>query len=214
MNLIFDFDGTLINSKMRLYRLFQKLAPAVKITYEEYWNLKKSKHSNQDILTQHSVIEPVEIDRFHSNWMKLIESEEFLALDEPFPGLDSSLNTLQKHAKLHLCTSRQLREPAIAQLERIKLDHYFDQILITHQTSTKEDLIRKHIPYLSHNDWIIGDTGKDIQTGKVLGIRTCAVLSGFMSSAALIDYKPDIILESAANFTPDHLRILNSNNIA
>ena len=43
MKIFFDLDGTLINSKMRLYSLFQELVSASNLSFDEYWNLKKKK---------------------------------------------------------------------------------------------------------------------------------------------------------------------------
>jgi phosphoglycolate phosphatase len=204
MNLIFDLDGTLIDSRMRLYRLFQQLVPASEFTFDEYWQLKKSRQSHYHILLNHFGLDSEAIDNFLGHWMKLIEAEEFLALDEPFPDLDATLTRLGERAILHLCTARQCRGSALVQLERLKLLPHFDQVLVTSQKFTKEHLISQHVQDLSSHDWIIGDTGKDIQTGKALGIKTCAVLSGFMSETALREYQPDVVLCSAADFTVGH----------
>ena len=204
MNLIFDLDGTLIDSRMRLYRLFQQLVPASVFTFDEYWKLKKSRQSHHHILVNHFGLDSAAVDHFLSEWMKLIEAKEFLALDEPFPDINATLTRLGECATLHLCTARQCRGSALVQLERLKLLPYFDQFLVTGQKLTKEDLIRQHVPDLSSHDWIIGDTGKDIQIGKALGIKTCAVLSGFMSETALREYQPDLILASAVDFTFGH----------
>jgi phosphoglycolate phosphatase len=204
MNIIFDLDGTLIDSRMRLYRLFQQLVPASVFTFDEYWTLKKSRHSHNHILVSHFGLDSAAIENFLGEWMKLIETEEFLALDEPFPDIEATLTRLGERASLHLCTARQFRGSALVQLDRLKLLPHFEQILVTGQKLTKEDLIRRHVPDLSSHDWIIGDTGKDIQTGKALGIKTCALLSGFMSETALRGYQPDIVLGSATDFAPGH----------
>ena len=53
---------------------------------------------------------------------------------------------------------------------------------------------------MSKNDWIIGDTGKDIETGQQLGIKTGAVLSGFLNLKSLLLYKPDLIINNIIEF--------------
>ena len=50
MNLIFDLDGTLIDSRLRLYKLFQQLVPTSELTYQDYWAFKQENVSNEDIL--------------------------------------------------------------------------------------------------------------------------------------------------------------------
>lgn len=199
MNLIFDLDGTLIDSRLRLYKLFQHLVPESNLTYEGYWAFKRDKVSNEAILAKEFDFDAVAKERFVANWMKCIESPEFLALDQNFPGMQQTLEMLRKHAKLHVCTARQTRQPVLDQLERMGLLTYFDSIMVTEQSRGKEDLIAT-LPSLGPQDWIIGDTGRDIQVGKFLEINTCAVLSGFRDRKNLFHYNPDLILPTAAEF--------------
>jgi phosphoglycolate phosphatase len=202
LNIIFDLDGTLIDSKPRLYRLFQYLVPSSQLSYEEYWKLKQNKISHQTILTSQMGYKDQEITKFMSDWMKLIETPEFLKLDAAFPGMRSTLSRLKESATLHVCTARQFREPVLEQLESIGLLPFISQTLVTLQKYSKETLIDQHVEGRSSDDWILGDTGKDIQIGKLLGMRTCAVLSGFLNRKSLLDYSPDLIIDSANDFSP------------
>jgi len=66
MNIIFDLDGTLIDSKQRLYQLFQHLVPASTLTFQQYWQFKHNRLSNELILsTEFSYADP-DIQRFVS----------------------------------------------------------------------------------------------------------------------------------------------------
>ena len=202
MNIIFDLDGTLIDSKPRLYALFQQLVPASELTFEQYWDFKHARLSNQAILSQEFGYCEKEITAFVSDWMGLIESPAFLELDGNFPGMHEALATLKLKARLHVCTARQLREPVIVQLSQLGLLEYFDEVMVTEQCNTKESLIALQVTDLTPADWIIGDTGKDVQVGDVLGIQTCAVLSGFMTRESLVGYNPGRILNSVTDFEP------------
>lgn len=199
MNLIFDLDGTLIDARLRLYRLFQKLIPTSQLSYEDYWTLKQQKVSNETILAKECNFNVADIERFVADWMELIEAPEFLAFDKVFPDVREALERLGMQAKLHVCTARQSRQPVLNQLECFGLLPYFDSIMVTQQIRGKNELI-VNMRDLAPQDWIIGDTGKDIQIGKLLGIRTCAVLSGFLSETSLVSYCPDLILPFASNF--------------
>lgn len=199
MNLIFDLDGTLIDSRLRLYKLFQQLAPSPEISYDAYWALKFNKISNETILFNHLGFDDHRIKRFKTEWMALIESPDFLAVDKCFSGIQQALDRLYKQASLHICTARQHRQPAIDQLSRMGLLPYFTSVMVTEQKKGKEDLIAE-LPGLDSADWIIGDTGKDINIGKFLGIRTCAVLSGFLNERSLRLYHPDLLLRYASDF--------------
>ena len=205
MNIIFDLDGTLLDSKTRLYTLFQHLATGSELTYSQYWDLKQKKISNQMILTDLLGFSQEDIGRFVEKWMGLIESPDFLAFDTCLPAIHQSLRQLGQYATLHICTARQYRDLALKQLAQFDLLPFFSQVLVTSQRCSKELLIRQHAPSIDSHDWIIGDTGKDIQTGKALNINTCAVLSGFQNNATLLEYGPDLILDSAADFSSTYL---------
>lgn len=201
MNIIFDLDGTLIDSRLRLYRLFQNLAPYSQLSFEQYWEFKQKKISNETILLSELGFKKYEVGQFITEWMGLIESPEYLAMDVNFPGIHSALTHLQKQAELHICTARQLRQPVLGQLERLDLLRFFNRILVTEQKHSKESLITTHISDLNTQDWMLGDTGKDIQAGKSLGVKTCAVLTGFLNKNSLSGYNPDLILNSVVDFS-------------
>lgn len=199
INLIFDLDGTLIDSRPRLYHLFQQLVPASKLSYESYWEFKRNKVSNEAILAKEFGYDKAAIERFFADWMERIEAPEYLLLDKNFPGMHEALERLGKKARLHVCTARQHRHMAVDQLNRLGLIGHFDSVMVTEQSRGKEELIAD-LPDVGPQDWILGDTGKDIQVGQALGIKTCAVLSGFLSKKSLWPYGPNLILPVASDF--------------
>lgn len=199
MNIFFDLDGTLIDSKMRLYKLFQEIIPQSTLTYDDYWNFKSNQVSNESILRTEFDFDTASVSIFNKEWMKRIESPDLLASDTVFPGLQVALSDLRSKSMLHICTARQFRNRTLDQLKALGLLPYFETVMITEQTRSKEELISE-TPGLGPNDWIIGDTGKDIKVGKFLGIKTCAVLSGFLNEKCLLKYGPDLLLPWASNF--------------
>ncbi len=200
MNIVFDLDGTLINSKLRLYRLFQHLAPSSTLTYDQYWAFKKNKISNEEILEIELGYDNAMIGEFVANWMSLIESKPYLELDRSFDGVYETLEKLQELGDLYVCTARQLRQPVLEQLSDLNFLQFFKRVLVTEQKVKKESLIANYVVGLSCQDWFVGDTGGDIQVGKFLNMRTCAVLSGFLSAESLKRYNPELIIESVADF--------------
>ncbi len=200
MNIIFDLDGTLIDSKKRLFTLFDDLSPYSKLSYSEYWTLKKNKISNQEILVEYFNYTEKEVENFVTEWMLKIETPYYLNFDKAIQGVQSKIKEMCKSYDLFVCTARQSKQAVFRQLEKINLTGCFREILVTEQKYSKELLISEHVHTLSPCDWMIGDTGYDIQVGKALNIKTCAVTSGFLSRARLLEYMPDEIIESITQF--------------
>lgn len=198
MKIIFDLDGTLICSKKRLYELFCNLIQSRDLSFSDYWNLKYIGNSNQDILRERFDYTKAEISNFVKGWMKKIESDYYLEMDTLIDGTIEFLERIIQNNSLYICTARQSTCQVAKQLESLSISKYFENIFVTEQKNSKAELLKNSGLKFTKHDWIIGDTGHDIITGKEIGINTCAVLSGFMSLDALIGYSPDIIVANIA----------------
>ena len=200
MNVIFDLDGTLIDSKFRLYKLFQDLVPESNLSFSDYWDLKKDKISNEYILKNLLLYSNEKFNDFLNSWMILIETPKYLELDKNFEGNKSLIERDLCDFNLYICTDRQFIDSTHIQLKNLGLFGLFKKVLVTEQKRKKADLIIDEIENLSHNDWIIGDTGRDIQVGHQLKINSCAVLSGFLGYKSLIEYSPTKIIPGVSDF--------------
>lgn len=201
MNLIFDLDGTLICSKKRLYELFCDLSEKRDLTFSEYWNLKFIGKSNQDILKENFGCTDSVIEKFVNAWMRLIESDRYLGMDTLIGGAAVLLEEFSQEHSLYICTARQSIPQVTKQLANLSILHFFDDLFVTEQKYTKAELLKKSGIKFSENDWMIGDTGHDVMTGKEIGINTCAVLSGFMSEEKLLSYAPDILINNVTSLS-------------
>jgi phosphoglycolate phosphatase len=74
MNIFFDLDGTIFDSKERLYRLFQELVPQSNLTFEEYWSLKRNKIGHKTIIANY--FKDIDFIQFEKKWMELIETKK------------------------------------------------------------------------------------------------------------------------------------------
>lgn len=198
MNIFFDLDGTLIDSRDRLYKLFQYLVVESQLSFDNYWDFKRNKINHTAILTNHFNYSALLIKEFERDWMANIEMSEWLGLDKPFDGVSDFLKQLSKQHDLYVVTARQFEGTAFQQIESFGWQGIFKKVFVTQQKKEKHELINSAIT-IDKNDWFVGDTGKDIQTGKQLGIRTAAVLSGFLNENMLVQYDPDVIVDSVIN---------------
>ncbi len=195
MNIFFDLDGTLLDSRERLYGLFQQLVPGSKLSFDDYWKLKRNKIAHQKILTNYFSYSDQEVAFFEKEWIKNIELPVWLELDKPFDGVTNYLKELKGKHQLFVVTARQYESIAIQQIGQHGWYNIFEKVLVTCQQKEKSELIKTAVKF-TNQDWMVGDTGHDIQTGKQLGINTAAVLSGFMNKARLEEYHPDIIVDN------------------
>jgi phosphoglycolate phosphatase len=200
MNIFFDLDGTLIDSRTRLYRLFQYLVPTSNLSFDEYWLLKRNKINHFEILTNKFGYTEQAFKVFEQKWLNEIEQPKWLHFDVPFNGVTELLANLSSTHKLYLVTARQFESEVLKQITNFGWEHFFSKIFVTAQTKEKHELISDNI-VVSPDDWFVGDTGMDVQTGKKLGIKTVAVLSGFLNKENLLSYKPDFIINDVTCLT-------------
>lgn len=196
-DIFFDLDGTLLDSKRRLYQLFRFLLPSSTLTFKEYWDLKQNKISHEEILRTQFNYSDEQVNDFKQRWLQMIELPEWLRMDEPVKGVTEFLDSLTAY-DLYVITSRQLKAAAIDQLTQLGLRRYFKDILVTEHRHDKADLIR-NAARNTGGDWLVGDTGHDIELGKKLGMRTAAVLTGFLNRQKLSEYEPDVILDTVCD---------------
>lgn len=196
VNIFFDLDGTLINSQQRLYNLFVELCPECKMSYDEYWEIKRQRINQKDFLKKYFNYSDEQCKEFHKLWLEKVEESERLDEDFLVDGVEDLLNKLSQKYRLYLVTNRQSKNLLIYELERLKIKNYFCDILVTEQKRAKLELIQG-VVNCSPDDVLIGDTGEDIKTAKELGIKSIAVSWGILGEKVLMEYLPDLIIGNA-----------------
>ena len=204
MNFFLDLDGTLLDGRRRYFLVHcRSLSMPAVLTQDEYWGLKQRRVSEKDILHLHYPF--ADYAAYGARRLPMLEDEELLKEDTLFPWTVDVLTELAACGTLFLVTLRRHADRLERQLERLGLLSRFAAILTAPPTddpaATKAALIR---PYAHPGDWIIGDTEADTGAGKMLGLRTCAVLSGIRDSSFLEPIHPDLLLASIQEF-PSHL---------
>lgn len=199
--LFLDFDGTLIDSRVRLYELFQELVPESGLSFEQYWDLKRQGLSQSSLLREKCSMNAEQIDIFRQCWMQKVEEQDRLALDQPLPGVGDFLDCAAGRYRLVLVTGRQHADRARNQIRDLGWSEHFSLILVTAQRKAKASLILGHLTP-SPTDWMVGDSGEDILAGRELGIKTAGVLTGPLSPDRLHTYGPDVLLADVTEIEP------------
>ena len=106
-----------------------------------------------------------------------------------------------------LVTMRQSRKLLDQQLARLKLLEAFDCVLAAGADSVANDrgeqkaqLVRDRYGNQDLVGWFVGDTETDIQSGRLLGLRTAAITFGIRTIDHLSAVSPDVVLNSPADF--------------
>ncbi len=196
MNIIFDFDGTLVDSSERMYRLFQKLVPESTFTKDEYWKLKRNKISHKMILERY--FPQYGFEAFNKTWLEKIELQEYLDMDKNYPDTVETLQRLSQNSNLVLLTARQYKSRLVYELEKLKLRYFFNFLFVTEARSSKKELLLRNEDMFtcgSDKGIFVSDMGEDITIGNQLGYHTIAVTHGFMNKGHLQKYDPNEIVD-------------------
>jgi phosphoglycolate phosphatase len=202
MTLFFDLDGPLLDVSPRYVALHQTLLEAAGVEpmpAERYWQCKQAALAEEDILRELGVLERV--PHYLKRRVELIETAEWLVHDRPWPWTRPTLARLAKQHTLVLVTARANRPLLDEQLARLELAGFFDEVLSEpggqRVDEQKAALIRGYLTRHGQalaGHWMIGDTEADVGAGKLLGLRTVAVLSGIRSAEILARSQPDHLL--------------------
>lgn len=194
MNVIFDLDGTLVDSSERLFRLFQELVPESQFTKKQYWDLKRNKVNHKMILENY--FPKYDFYDFNQKWLDRIELEEYLNMDLVYPDTIPVLDVLRKKYNIVLLTARQSREKLLHELDRLEISFFFNRIYVTEAKTTKKDLLINSDVMIGKDDFFISDMGKDIIEGKELGIQTVGITHGFMNEEKMKEYSPQFLISN------------------
>jgi phosphoglycolate phosphatase len=194
-----DFDGTLIDPRARLYKLFCQLVPECRLSFDEYWALKRTAITQAELLQRYHGYDEQKCSAVKARWMTAVEDEAALLTDTPLPGVSEWLGRMADRNELILVTARQSSDLVEQQLIALGWRDFFKHVLVTGQKTSKVALMQP-VCSAGQPGVIIGDTGEDIRAGKELGLETVAVTSGMLSADVLKKYEPDRILTSITDY--------------
>ena len=120
------------------------------------------------------------------------------------------LDRLKSRKIAAVLLSNHTTEGVYAQLARLKLEGYFDEILTNEEAHTVHTIGKRQrlIDYLkrSHHQakeaLIIGDTHEEINIGRELGLKTVAFSGGHVSTRRLRMAKPDYLIHNLTQLLP------------
>lgn len=193
--LIFDFDGTIADSRITLVKIANELADEFgydPVTESDIVRL--SNLSSKDVIIQSPI--PAYKIPFLLRRVKR-QLNEHIAYLQPFEGMEEALSNLKKKGCYLGIITSNLGANVSLFLRKNSLDNYFDFVYSANTLFGKNKVINKAIDkhHLLKDEVIyIGDETRDIEAAKKSNIKVAAVTWGFNSASVLKKYNPDFIL--------------------
>jgi len=204
--LIFDLDGTLIDSKL-------DLANAVNATRV---HMGRSVIDNDTVYTWVGNGAPVLIKHAmgpEATEEELSEAMEFfleyyrdhmLDFTRPYPGVKEALESFHKcKIPMAVLTNKPVRFSRDL-VKGLGLGEYFFQVYGGNSFEHKKphpmgvDALILEAKAARESTWMIGDSSVDIKTARNAGIKACGVTYGFQPES-LVENPPDLLLDTLAD---------------
>ncbi len=197
---VFDLDGTLVQSHKNIYKAtihsFDKLKIKYNLPEEEFYT--KIGHHFEDIFAEFEIV----VDDFEE-FIGIYKKIYFDYIDSSilYPGVEEVIDELKaREHKIALLTTKG-QEQADKIIDHFNLGHNFDYIMgrrpgIPHKPAP--DMLLKICEEL-HSDLVntlmVGDTELDIECGKNAGAKTCGVTYGYRSKEQVKKLNPDFVID-------------------
>ena len=201
--LIFDFDGTIADSGMKVYEILNEILPLFGIRKVKESEIERFRGMNaRDLLKEFNVPiykVPLIFYQFEKEYQKIIKDMK------PIDGVPQVLKKLhEKGIGLHIASSNSAESIGIF-LDANKIE-YFDLVKGNSGMLGKSRIIKKIInekKLLFESVIYVGDEIRDIESAHRVGIKSAAVTWGFNTKKALKEYEPDYLLSK-----PEELLLL------
>lgn len=208
---IFDLDGTLIDSMEAYYRIMRVVFESLQlgpVSRKEIWGAVKDEGFDWGSVLPEEMISRQE--EVISRARKIIDDvwpDVFRLEVRPIPGAVETLKDISKEKmKIGLVTSTPSKHLPVklSALRPSGVDALFDDIVTADDVSKKkpaaDPLIEcaRRLHIRPDQGVYIGDSRVDIISGKAAGMKTIGVLTGIDGYESLMGEHPDLILPSVA----------------
>jgi pyrophosphatase PpaX len=194
---LFDLDGTLLNSIPLIRRTFEKVFADLGIPWGDSGVMKTV---GLPLRQAAEIYAPGQEERFLKAYTEFYHDHQAEML-ELFPGTIETLDALCGAGyQLGLVTSKR-REPAVAGMSMTGLDRYISHVVALEDTSRPKpypDCLLRGLELLAVKPGqavYVGDSWYDILTGKNAGVATAGVTWGIASREEMCPYQPDLIAD-------------------
>ena len=205
MNIYFDLDGTLLDVSERFYKIYCDLLDKFNcnqgLSKEEYWQLKKERYPETEIV--HKTCVNINIEYYMKLRQEVIESPKYLKYDKPFPYTLDVIKELNKNHRLIIVSLRESLDKTKKEIEKFGLKPFIDRVLVHNENMNnkwkiKVELIRSDSNFEKKESIIVGDTEADFLAAKGLDIPCFLVSSGIRTKEYLGTLNCGVVIANIA----------------
>lgn len=166
--ILWDMDGTIVDSRLRLYSLFIELTGS-DISFDKYWEMKAMGFNQKRMLIEIGYVGDTDI--FHTKWLINVERKDLIEKDTLIDNVHELLAYASERGFLmYVITNRQNIEILKYELRYLQINKYFIDVYSTYQ-KCKKDKILKSLGLNMEYTLYIGDSREDMEASEKLGIK-------------------------------------------
>ncbi len=207
---VFDFDGTLADSKAAIADLMNQALVASSLP-----RVPDALVFERIGLSLESIVEDLSgFPPGHKLYEAVIEDYRQLCYgggleDVPlFDGIKEVLETLHTHgARMAIATGKSKRG-LVVHMDKLGISHYFEELGTSDRVANPKPhpemmlLLLEKMGHPAEETVMIGDTSFDLLMGKAAGTHTIAVSYGTHSREELMRCEPDFMVDAPAGLLP------------
>jgi phosphoglycolate phosphatase len=195
MYLIFDFDGTIVNSFSNVIDKFNMLATEFKFRKVQPEEIEEMRNLNSRALIKFLEIPLYKLPKVIKKARNFIHAD-MQKLDS-FANLPAVLTELNNAGVLLGILTSNSRENVLAWLKHQQLEELFNFIHVESNFFGKKHslkrILRKYKINKNHA-FYVGDETRDVDAAKLCGIHAVAVTWGFNSETILASHRPHYLV--------------------
>ncbi len=205
--LIFDLDGTLIDSRLDLAHSVNATRAHMGMTPLEFDRVYSYVGNGAPVLIRRALGEQATIAEVEEGLEFFLEYYRDHALDYTrlYPGVKESLDRLQTAGKrMAVLTNKPVRMSR-AIVEGLGIGHHFFQVYGGNSFDFKKpnpvgvETLMRETGVAREWTVMVGDSGVDVNTAINAGVKSCGVTYGFQPDT-LKDPKPDLLVDRMEEF--------------
>ena len=200
--IIFDFDGTLMDSEDAIFCALRRTLDEFAIAIPPDAPLKKlSCHRIEDVLTSLGIEDPDRKEAFLHVYHKTYQ-QVFPDRARPFSGVRQTLKRLKARGIQMAVATNEIRPNLDRFLPLAELSAFFETTICVDEVQQSKPhpemalTVLKRMGVSARHAMMVGDSSLDIRMGQGAGCRTCGISQGAHDRKQLAVHAPDWIVDN------------------